>query len=166
MRLKNTSNRPDDEVRSLVEFAMKGVRTERLAVNVKNGTRGSSGMAYDHTPDMSPTRKLKTVDMLVTLHIGPDSSFPRSNEATKWDPSKVSPGGYVLRKLGHGYGGKRSPLFTCVDWRETLVAIAAHEARHIYQYLHDKRRSEVDAERYALKRLEAYRATLVAAVPA
>jgi hypothetical protein len=57
----------------------------------------------------------------------------------------------------HGYGGVTSPVVSMADWREALVAVAAHEARHIWQYQHDAPRSEVEAERYSARRLELWR---------
>jgi hypothetical protein len=57
----------------------------------------------------------------------------------------------------HGYGGLGSPIVRMADWREALVAVAAHEARHIWQYQHDQPRSEVEAERYSARRLELWR---------
>jgi hypothetical protein len=57
----------------------------------------------------------------------------------------------------HPYGGKRSPYIRVVDWQEALVAVAAHEARHLWQERHGKPRSEVDCERSAAARLEEYR---------
>jgi hypothetical protein len=62
----------------------------------------------------------------------------------------------------HPYGGKSSPLIEMQDWREALVAVAAHEARHVQQFQARARGmrtplSEVDAERHAAKRLDAYR---------
>ena len=43
------------------------------------------------------------------------------------------------------------------DWRERLVALAAHEACHVRQFREGLRRSEVEAERWALRVLEAWR---------
>jgi hypothetical protein len=57
----------------------------------------------------------------------------------------------------HGYGGKRSPVLVFQNWREALVSVAAHEARHIWQYQADAPRSEVDAEQCAGRRLESFR---------
>lgn len=41
--------------------------------------------------------------------------------------------------------------------RVTLVAVAAHEARHHFQMRHKKPMSEVDAEKHAAKVLARYR---------
>lgn len=183
MRLRNHSIYPTDEVRELVEFGMKGVRTERLYVRVKNTDRGSTaGMAYKEVPDMSPVSGMVTADHLITIRIGKPSSFPDNNVRTYRRWQKVSEAEYQMlpederRQLrhwtfsdgraplyqreiveSHPYGGKRSPLIEVKDWREGLVTIAAHEARHIHQFRYGKPRSEVDAERFAAKRLAAWR---------
>jgi hypothetical protein len=176
MRLKNTSRYPDDEVRRLVEFGMKGVRTAGLAVHVKNTACGIAGMAYEGVPYMSPARKLRTVERLVTLRVGVPESFPGDN-VREFPDGRWMPGAAPLdfgqryqarwnpkagrvehrRAVRRPYGGKRAPVLEYRNWREGLVAIAAHEARHIHQYQHGKPRSEVDCERFAAKALERYR---------
>lgn len=60
------------------------------------------------------------------------------------------------------YGGAGSPLITVNNWREGMVVIAAHEARHIHQYRHGKPASEVDCERFAAEALDRYRAEAAA----
>lgn len=58
------------------------------------------------------------------------------------------------------YGGKGSPLIVKQDWREGLVALAAHEFCHVHQFQNSLPRSEVHAEQAAERRLIAYRETL------
>jgi hypothetical protein len=66
---------------------------------------------------------------------------------------------FVPRRLVHrGYpktyrykGRTTAPWITVEDWRERLLALAAHEACHIRQFRDDARRSEIQAERWALK---------------
>lgn len=175
MRLWNTSRYPTEEVSRLVEFGMRGIRTARLAVHVKNTSSGIAGMAYERVPYISPASKLKTVARLVTLRVGPPDTFPRDNVREfpdgPWTDGRRPEDGesYESRIIGNGamiqhrrlvrrpYGGKRAPVVECRDWREGLVAIAAHEGRHIWQFQHGKRRSEVDCERFAAKALERYR---------
>lgn len=48
---------------------------------------------------------------------------------------------------------KTSPVVTFGGWQENLLHIAAHEARHIHQFRHGRSRSELDAERWAARRL-------------
>ncbi|MEX2621550.1 MAG: hypothetical protein WD250_15140 [Egibacteraceae bacterium] len=50
-----------------------------------------------------------------------------------------------------------TPELLIEDWREEIVRLAAHEARHVHQHRHDLPRSEADAERWAAARLEGYR---------
>ena len=69
-------------------------------------------------------------------------------------PSKIRFG----RIVRHPYGGQRAPLIELADWREGLVALAAHEARHHQQMKLKRRLSEVDAERFAAKQLAIFRA--------
>ncbi len=57
----------------------------------------------------------------------------------------------------HPYGGLRSPLIKMANWQECLVALAAHESRHIHQFRHDRPHSEVDAEKFAAKALVRFR---------
>jgi hypothetical protein len=57
-----------------------------------------------------------------------------------------------------GVKWKRWPIYVVNDWREALIHIAAHEGRHIAQYVNDRSRSEVDCEQYAASRIEAWRA--------
>jgi hypothetical protein len=65
-------------------------------------------------------------------------------------------GDYVF--VPHAYGGKASPVFTCNCWREWLVALAAHEFNHIYQFQNKLTKSEVACEKRAASALERYRA--------
>jgi hypothetical protein len=177
MYLRNTSRYPTSEVRSLIEFAVRGVNLARVAVHVKNTARGYAGMAYFTVPGMSSAHG--GARSLITLRVG-KAGFPRDNMVTrvKWHPwttreavqgcpstwafgMRTHDGAQQFRAgepIRHPYGGKRSPLIVVNDWREALVAIAAHEARHIHQHRRKKPLSEVDCERFAAKALERYRA--------
>ena len=139
MRLKNTSRYPEAEVRALVEFACRGVDMTGVQVNVKNSRQAYRGRAYNGVPSVSPASRLQTVSRLVVVAVGQDQQFPVVN--------------YYSTKL------KRVPRVELQNWREALVKVAAHEARHVHQYRHDKPRSEVDAEKWAVRRLEEYRAS-------
>lgn len=185
MRFRNTSRYPEARVRELVEFGMRGVNTAGLAVNVKNAANCAyRGMAYQQAPRCSPTAKLSAVRYLVTIGIGKPERFPCDNMVTAWKfvgwtgIGGVPPAGYdpetwfvktcleggkpvcqrYYTQQRHPYGGKSSPHIEYHTWEEGLVAIAAHEARHIHQFAHGKPKSEVDCERWAAKRLEEWRA--------
>lgn len=152
MRFLNFSQYPDDEVRQLVTMAMRDVDTVGVAVHVKNSRRGAyRGMAYDGVPAISRAARHKRTRYLITIGIGAPDRFPVDNLVS------TTRNGVTER---HPYGGKRSPLIEMADWREALVAVAAHEARHIQQFQWHARRSEVDAERFAARALQRYRAEL------
>jgi hypothetical protein len=179
MYLRNTSRYPTDEVRRLVDFATRGVSLTRASVHVKNTAFGLAGMAYFTIPRISSAHG--GARSLITLRIG-RAGFPRDNMVStlKWGPwmaladlraldlpascafAMRTVGGVEQARAGepirHPYGGKRSPLIVVNDWREALVAVAAHEARHIHQHRRKKPLSEVDCERFAAKALARYRA--------
>lgn len=183
--LKNTSRYPTETVRALIAFAMETVWSEQLAVHVKNSRRAYAGRAYARVPQISSAAKHHVVERLVTIRLGAPAQFPVDNMCMTWkyhpwqDPAIAPPTGYVegawgrqLRRVRwgyemryleprrHPYGGQHSPLIVMGDWQEALVAVAAHEARHIWQFATGARRSEVDAERHAAARLVAFRLTL------
>src|SRR3954471_16414885 len=140
--IRNTSRYLDDEVTSLVLSATRGVDMSRVCVNVKGG-HGLTARAYDGVPSISNAPR--TARYLVTIKVGNGVRFPvgphnRNGKA----PNEVGP-------------RNRFPFFTYADWREWLVAAAAHEAQHIHQYRHGMRRSEVDCECFAEKALTRYR---------
>jgi hypothetical protein len=140
--IRNTSRHPDDEVRELVRFATRGIDMKRVCVNVKGG-RGLSARAYDGVPSISnaPRRAL----YLVTIKIGNGVRYPLGpHNRNGRSPAEVGP-------------RNQFPFFTYADWREWLVAAAAHEARHIHQYRDGDRRSELDCERFAENALMRYR---------
>ncbi len=188
MWFHSTVRYPQDEVRSLVEFAMAEIDHSGLAVRVKNTRDIYRGRAYDGVPGLSAAAREPGVTRLVTIGIGGPASFPTTNEvqSARWrkvradesldgvrasDLRLARPRSNAPRaaKAGttralerrevrtHGYGGVHSPVLAMADWREALVAVASHEARHIWQYQHDAARSEVEAEHYAAGRLELWR---------
>jgi len=156
---KITINYPKDEVERLIDFATEGIETHDVYFAVKNTKRTYRGRAYAFVPSISPASKIDGVRYLITLALGKESNFPCSSEhyTWKWDSEKRE---YFKVMKGHGYGGKKSPIIVTNDWKETLVALAAHEARHIYQYRHRAPRCEVDCENWALSVLENYRRSI------
>jgi hypothetical protein len=131
--VQNTSRFPTGEVTDLVEFATADVDMRGVCVNVKN-TRSyaCAGSAYDGVPEIS-NAPLGT-DYLVTIRLGPATEFPSR----------------MLHR-------KSSPPVEVACWREGLVIVAAHEAKHIEQYRRDEPRSEIVCERFAAWVLEVYR---------
>lgn len=98
-----------------------------------------SGRAYDGVPDIS--RVAPGTAYLVTMNIPADPRRLTRYPLTHQDPRlKTSP----------------EILFEC--WQDELFHVAAHEARHIHQFRHDLRRSELDAERWAFAAIEQRRA--------
>ena len=155
---------------------MQEIDHSRLAVHVRNSSRAYRGRAYEGVPQISKRAADPEVDRLVTIGIGAPSHFPCDNIQTRvrWVPLRRNDDttASVLRRrrdrLGrirterqvieqHGYGGKRSPVLVFHNWREALVSVAAHEARHIWQYQADAPRSEVDAEQCAGRSLDLFR---------
>jgi hypothetical protein len=142
MWIRNTSRHPDGLVEKLVRFAVSEIDMRRVCVNVKNGQLG--GGAYDGIPEISnaPSR----ARYLVTLRLG--------SGRERWP---LGPVNYHF-KTPHEVGPRnRFPFFVCADWKEWLVKLAAHEARHIEQFRNGLSRSEIDCERYAVAKLEAFR---------
>jgi hypothetical protein len=140
MYLKNTSRYDIEEIKDLLVYAADGFDLRGVAVNVKNCSRGYAGRAYSDVPGISNVHPKAT--RLVVIRIGTPGKFPISN---------------FIRKLGHPYGGKTSPLIEMQNWREALVAVAAHEFCHIHQFQNKLPRSEIQCEKAAAKRLDAYR---------
>lgn len=175
LHFKNTSRYPEDEALELVGFALEGLDHERVAVHLKNSRHAYRGRAYDGVPGSSPASRDRRVTWLVTLGLGAPGLFPVDNmvQTARWSPVRGEPApddvlrraprgrhrGQLQRRVisTHAYGGKRSPRLTLASWREALVAVAAHEGRHVWQFQSATPRSEVDAERWAAERLDAYR---------
>ena len=120
-------------MRELVRFAAAEVDMRRVCVNVKNSRLyPCGGYAYDGVPEISNAPP--TSEFLVTVRLGAPDCFP-------W-------------LLPH----KRSaPEVQVACWREALVVVAAHEAKHIEQYRLDAPRSEVACEWFAADVLARYR---------
>lgn len=110
--------------------------------------RGWSARSYDGVPSIS--RVTPGARYLVTFNIPADPRRLTRYPETHQDPRL-----------------KTSPVVTFHTWREQLLHIAAHEARHIHQFRHGLSRSELDAERWAASRLERFRqqASLPARLP-
>ena len=106
----------------------------RVCVNVKNSRLyPCGGYAYDGVPEVSNAPR--TSEFLVTVRLGGPDYFPSLL------PRKQS-----------------APEVEVACWREALVVVAAHEAKHIEQYRDGAPRSEVACECFAAAVLERYRA--------
>jgi hypothetical protein len=134
--------RADHEVlRGLIVSAFDGVEHHGVEVHVERAPKRHmtfTGRAYPQLPSRPRTHPGTTY--LIRLML---PSIPRNR-------------GYPVT---YRYRGLRTaPWITVEDWHERLVALAAHEARHIGQFRDGSRRSEVQAERWAQRRLAAWRA--------
>jgi len=100
---------------------------------------GWSARTYDGVPGIA--RVATGIRYLVTMNIPAD---PRRLTAYP---------------VTHAYPGlKTAPVIRFDTWQEELFGMAAHEARHVDQFRYGWKRSEIDAEQWALLRLEERRA--------
>ena len=137
------------ELRLLIQEAFAGIDTSGVELRVelaRNSRESFTGRAYPEPPRRP--EPLPGTLFLVRLRL---------------------PG--VLRNRGYPrayrYTGLvTAPWITVRDWRERLLALAAHEACHIHQFREGLRRSEVAAERWALKKLAEWTATRTMERPA
>jgi hypothetical protein len=115
----------------------------RVCVNVKNGALG--GAAYNGVPEISNAPR--SARYLVTLRLG------RGGE--RWP---LGPINYHFKSPEETGPRNRFPFFTYRDWREWLVKLTAHEAKHIEQFRAAAICSELRCEEFAADRLEEWRA--------
>ena len=138
MWVRNDSDYPEVEVSELVAIGVTTVDMRRVYVRVKNirdvRRRGPyRGRAYQGVPSISSAPA--AARNLVTLHLGPPRAFPvRPHRPTR-----------------------RSPVIEISSWREALVFVAAHEAKHIEQFRHRLPVSEVACNLFAAAALDRYR---------
>ncbi len=137
MKLKNTSQFDTAQLRDLMRIATKGVSLADTGVHIKNSKRGYAGRAYYDVRFNSVTQT--DYRRLVVIRLG-DNKYPY--------------------RVSYDWKYKTAPEFWATDWKELFVLIMAHEARHIQQYKKNWKRSEIDAEKFAGKRLAAYRTSL------
>ena len=127
------------EIEELIRRAFDGVEAAGVEVRVERARRSSEsfcGRAYPEPPKRPPAHpETRYVVRLTLPSVLRNRGYPKSYR-------------YARRKT--------APWITVGDWRERLVALAAHEAFHIRQFREGLRRSEVQAERWALHVLEAW----------
>ncbi len=147
MWIQNFSRYDDDEVVDLIQLATEEVDLKDTCINVKNGRLG--GSAYEGVPKISnapPSAKY-----LITLRLGTRSA--------EWP---VGPVNYHFKSPEEVGPRNRFPFFKCTDWREWLVKVAAHEAKHIEQYRKGSVRSEICCENFRVAVLDRYRSEIMA----
>jgi len=136
------------ELERLVHEAFEGVDPAGVEVHIEPARRSHqsfTGLAYFRPP--SRPRLRPETRYLVRLRV------PRSLR------NRAYPKTYRYPAL------KTAPWITVGDWRERLVALAAHEAYHVHQFRTGIRRSEVQAERWALSILDAWRTAARVVIP-
>jgi hypothetical protein len=184
LAILSTSRKPVREVEAIVRFALYGAEAGDVVVRVKNSAKpGYHGRAYGGIPQRSRVDEIPGAEYLIVLRLGPDDSFPNGNVHDRWRwtawvaPDAPRPKAWTPEWFGQvkrnrlkritavrwgrvvrgPYGGRGAPSFTVADWREALVAVAAHEIRHIEQFRYDWPHSEVDAEKAAYAALLRWR---------
>lgn len=180
MFLRNTSSHPDNEVRTLIEFAAEPYDLRRVCVNVKGTRHAYRGRAYPSVP-RDYSNAPRTAKRLVVIAVGKAELFatPISNVRTPHGWTRVNEEFVATHKprhlrtvvnatgtyfeawgpVGEGvpYGGKKSPVVIFNDWREAMIGVAAHEFHHIQQFQNKARIVEAYCERAAALALERYR---------
>ncbi|MDX1417740.1 MAG: hypothetical protein R3293_26300 [Candidatus Promineifilaceae bacterium] len=142
--LKNTSPYPLDRVKLLLSFAFAAVLDYGIEVHVKGSSSSYKGRAYNGIPQIANV--IDGAKYLVTIGLARSRSML---------PQTVSP--RTKRQL------KRYPQGIRIrDWEDVLVFVGAHEARHIWQFQARRTQgkqpiSEVDAEQFAIQRLNDWR---------
>ena len=142
--VRNTSRYPDEEVTELVRFALSEIDARGVCVNVKNSSATRRGRAYSAIPSISNAPADSRY--LITVGIGAPDHFPFE------DGSYTRRNGELVKRRGG-----RWPAETLRDWREALVSVAAHEAKHIQQFREGTRRSELDCQHFSAFMLRRYR---------
>jgi hypothetical protein len=121
-----------DELRHLVRSGFDGVDVSAVEVHVepaRHRSQSFTGLAYYSLPRRP--RLHPGTQYLVRLRL------PRALR------NRDYPKSYRYPSL------KTAPWITVGDWRERLLALVAHEACHVWQFRGGRRRSEVQAERWA-----------------
>jgi hypothetical protein len=132
--VRNGSRYPTAEVRQLIRFATADVDMRAVCVNVKRlRLAGWRGWAYPGVPDCSNAPA--QAEYLITLAVGESCNWP-------------------MRRARQRRG---EPYVEFADWRETLVYLAAHEAKHIEQFREGLPVSEVRCNVFAAATLSRYR---------
>ncbi len=127
------------EVRGLIHEGFHGVGKDAVEVHVvTNGSRFAiSGRAWPELPKSRP--------------VAPGTHYLVQIEMPRRPSGKGYPFVWRYPRL------KTPPELRARDWRERLLAVAAHEAYHVKQFRSGMRRSEVTAERWAERMLADYR---------
>lgn len=178
LTILNESRRPDADVVELVEFAAAPLALrvlEPVAVlvkDVRSSRNGFTGWAYDGIPRWAERaagrrRPRFAISIRVATNSWNGYGHPRvcwhataAKRTYRADPDLLEGARQLwvedLAAAGAARYG-RWPIYHVDDWREGLLRLAAHELFHIAQYANGSRRSEVECENYASRRLATYR---------
>lgn len=129
-----------EEVRGLVTEAFSGIGKDGVEVWVV-ATRSPDRFTGKAWPQVPRNRSVEP-DTHYLVELVMPGRPPASGYPFEWRYPKL----------------KTAPPIVVNDWRERLFALAAHEAYHVKQFRQGMRRSEVTAERWALKALHRMRA--------
>ena len=153
MRLKNTTNIPNETVREIIQFVRpSGIKN--FDVMLRNGKR-NRGMAYYQGSGYHAT-----ANPFVTINIRPDwqKPFRKRPDLIKAFPRQLRP---------YQYGQLKGRRYYLASRIEALVYIAAHELRHLWQakaknksgytWGSKGRFSEIDTESFAINKLRTWR---------
>jgi hypothetical protein len=128
------------ELDDLVRAAFEGIDASAVEVRlerIRTSSQSFTGRAYG-----GPIRRPR---------VSPGTAFV----VRLWLPAIFRNRAYPKT---YRYPGRvTAPWITVRDWKERLVALAAHEAFHVHQFREGLRRSEVAAERWADRTLTAWR---------
>jgi hypothetical protein len=171
--IENSSSFPDSEVWKLVTFSLSASGVNDAYVRVADYYGGSYlGVAYDRIPDREKEwQKYFGFHYYIYVGINQEIRYPISNVTIRGQWRDAVRGedlsGRMIRTNNRKlevkeeyeviYGGEGSPRIVCHDWKEVLVSVTAHEARHVVDYREGTATNEASSERHALTLLEAYR---------
>ncbi len=142
--LKNSSPYPQERLEILLPFAFEEVLAYGIEIHVKGSSRLFRGRAYDGVPTIANV--VGDAHYLVTIGLARTRSLlPDIVGLSTITNRKLYPQGIPVR-----------------NWEDILIYVAAHEARHIWQFKTRRKNgkqpiSEVDAEKFAIEKLNAWR---------
>lgn len=144
MRIVNYTDYPDDKLKKLFKFASRGVRDGGVEIHIKGTDRGLRGRCFCYLPYQanvaSTTKHLITFKFPYKPEAMPQNAWTNVKRIKKLWPNKI-------------------PFDS---WEDAVLFVAAHEFRHIWQHLREKRigkggKLEYDATKFAHIRLNQWR---------
>jgi len=178
-RLRNTSGIPDKKVKEVVDWIGGTLGLSNFDVECRSSQHSFAGRAYTHGSTYHSSRRpfvvlrvgTETVDR---WHAGNKSALRKSWLASAPQPAvKVSKNRFPCFVRPYQYRQHKGKRYVLANRLETLVYLAAHELRHLWQAarLTDRRKSaplpmawgskgkysEVDTEAFAIHTLREWR---------